>query len=551
MNPPAKRQRPDSNGNTTPTSQPLEDTETRLARLEQGLHSLTARAMSATYHGSQIVVNHHNYLSPNQPGHQAISQVIPTPQPGSEAPLQSGPPPQYHQSQQPNPPELSLPSPKHNIVHPVPDPYQLIGGTPTSQQQPTENHARATAAMPPVLPPRLYRSRLLSPDVILPTPQQLLAGLSESDLRALLSAVLPLESTGLVESMVIDHYIEGKAREQARIISFDSYSKTAWHAINTKYSRLSGSKQYERSWDVTEEVMGCVGAIRNQVKASSSFGTKLNALETLRKIAKTILLSNDTLGHEVRKQFQSEYGLVETIVEILEGMSREERLAAGRNISEEGKGTLLSNMEWVHTRAEGLAIAGLDVSQAISLLRARSSANENPVIDSQQQVATVQQEQADVDAEGGPWDFESFESCAATFNHIINESYSDLSGSKQYEKSGDALREVQAEIKLISEKISRPLSLDSKGKALIALIEIGRCVIGSEGNVIAHEIRKDYQRDTQISKLICSVISSVPSQRRTELFEKIKLETLIHDLVDEAQAYGINCFDGLRDVLKG
>lgn len=131
------------------------------------------------------------------------------------------------------------------------------------------------------------------------------------------------------------------------MINFDGHSKSAGHAINTQYSRLSGSKQYDKSWEVTEEVVQCIQRIAEQVKPVSSYGTKLSALETLRKIARTILLSGDTLGHEVRKQFQSKYALSEATTTILDSMTGYERESAGYNVSELGKGTLLEKMEWV------------------------------------------------------------------------------------------------------------------------------------------------------------------------------------------------------------
>jgi hypothetical protein len=48
-------------------------------------------------------------------------------------------------------------------------------------------------------------------------------------------------------------------------------------------------------------------------------------LETLRKIGKTIALSKDVVGHEVRIQFQSESCLEMTMLRIAKSMTREER----------------------------------------------------------------------------------------------------------------------------------------------------------------------------------------------------------------------------------
>jgi len=153
------------------------------------------------------------------------------------------------------------------------------------------------------------------------------------------------------------------------VIDFDQYSKSAWHTLNTShYSNLSSSKQYEASWDAFGEVTGCINAIRKKATAQCSYGTKLSALETLRKIAKTILVGTNTLGHEVRKQFQSDDCLIDAMREIAQSMTPEERLRAGAN-NLDNKGTLLSKLEWVQSEADGYCIEGLDVSDVVALLR--------------------------------------------------------------------------------------------------------------------------------------------------------------------------------------
>lgn len=39
--------------------------------------------------------------------------------------------------------------------------------------------------------------------------------------------------------------LEALAAESKRVIDFDSYSKSAWHELNTKYACASGSREYE------------------------------------------------------------------------------------------------------------------------------------------------------------------------------------------------------------------------------------------------------------------------------------------------------------------
>jgi hypothetical protein len=89
---------------------------------------------------------------------------------------------------------------------------------------------------------------------------------------------------------------------------------------------MSGSKQYDISFQVFDDVCDSIQSIVGQASTHhASFGTKRSALETLRKIGKTICMSsNDTLGHEVQKQFSHESSFVDAVKSILDVMSDEE-----------------------------------------------------------------------------------------------------------------------------------------------------------------------------------------------------------------------------------
>ncbi|KUI59171.1 hypothetical protein VP1G_06419 [Cytospora mali] len=98
------------------------------------------------------------------------------------------------------------------------------------------------------------------------------------------------------------------------VINFDGYSKSAWHALNDrKVLSLSGSHQYDAAGDVYDSICG-------------PLGTKQSAIETLRKIAKTIILGEDTVGHEVRKELQCDSDIADIIIRILESMTPEEKI---------------------------------------------------------------------------------------------------------------------------------------------------------------------------------------------------------------------------------
>ncbi|KXT18321.1 hypothetical protein AC579_952 [Pseudocercospora musae] len=191
------------------------------------------------------------------------------------------------------------------------------------------------------------------PGTIIPSVEQMLDALSPSQIRSVLATTISADPTYCALSCLTDCWTQNLLTEQARVIDFDYYSKDVWRTLNIKYRKLSGSKQYDMSFDAFESVTDSIDSIRNQVSPSSSYGTNLSALETLRKIGKSILLSDDCLGSEVRKQFGHDSSYVEAMMHIVECMSPEERVAAGRNVSEPGKGELYDKIDWVAKEAAG------------------------------------------------------------------------------------------------------------------------------------------------------------------------------------------------------
>ncbi|KAL1985475.1 hypothetical protein VTN96DRAFT_7918 [Rasamsonia emersonii] len=95
-----------------------------------------------------------------------------------------------------------------------------------------------------------------------------------------------------------------RERERSRIINFDHYSKSVWKSLNVTYRSMSGSAQYDISFEVVEEIDGTIKHIVSQCGRHANPQTRWNGLSVLRKIGKSIVLSGgDTLGHEVQKQY--------------------------------------------------------------------------------------------------------------------------------------------------------------------------------------------------------------------------------------------------------
>ena len=143
-------------------------------------------------------------------------------------------------------------------------------------------------------------------------------------------------SLGPVGKKIIEQRDEILKAESVKVIDFDHYSKSAWRELQQGQTGR-GSRQYELGLDASVSVCETIREISEQTPAHASFGTKESALETLRKIGKSIVLRNgDSFAREIRKAFSGDNGpLDNAMVEIVDEMTEEE------------KTRMAGNTEWV------------------------------------------------------------------------------------------------------------------------------------------------------------------------------------------------------------
>ncbi|KAF2642393.1 hypothetical protein P280DRAFT_540217 [Massarina eburnea CBS 473.64] len=167
------------------------------------------------------------------------------------------------------------------------------------------------------------------------------------------------------------------AREQARIIDFDHYSKSIWHTLNSNYRLMGSSNAYDISFKVQDDISEDIRSIGDDAgKKHASFGTKRSGLETLRKVGKTICLSsNNTLGHEVQKQFHlGNTCLEDAMLAIVEAMSEDEK---GRMCQiHDGRSTFLEKMEELDHLGDCYHVFGR-LNDVITLLAGEEQDDEN------------------------------------------------------------------------------------------------------------------------------------------------------------------------------
>ncbi|CAG8144050.1 unnamed protein product [Penicillium salamii] len=128
-----------------------------------------------------------------------------------------------------------------------------------------------------------------------------------------------------VMAMLDDSFRAMVERERARVITFDYYSSSIWREINVSYKSMRGSQQYEQAFDVASETSSTIQSIARQCGRNANPQTRYNGLSVLRKIGKTICLSQgNTIAHEVQKHFQSDDALVKGMISIINSMGDDE-----------------------------------------------------------------------------------------------------------------------------------------------------------------------------------------------------------------------------------
>ncbi|KAI0977268.1 hypothetical protein F4678DRAFT_412361 [Xylaria arbuscula] len=227
-----------------------------------------------------------------------------------------------------------------------------------------------------------YQWRPSLPATLPPPPVQpsgpsfadMVSQLDNSTVRSILTELATVAPSA--QAAVTSSYQRQLRRARERILDFSKYSVEVWHILNTsEYTEGSGSKQFEASFEARSDVVECIEAIGKETKNESSYGTKLSAVETLRKIAKTILLTGDTLGREVRMEFQHESCLADIMVRIVRSMTPDEQRRAGANT--DAKGSLASKVRWVCDEAESYCLEGFyGLHDVLALIGAPGSNNE-------------------------------------------------------------------------------------------------------------------------------------------------------------------------------
>lgn len=195
--------------------------------------------------------------------------------------------------------------------------------------------------------------------------------LDEESARSLLLGAA--EASPSLAALIREKYRALVNRKRSEAIDFDLLSKQAWKALHVTYQDGNGSRQYEMAGEAFQEVRDIINDIANQVHLSSSFATKRSALHTLRKIGKSILLTPDTLGFEVKNKFGLDRIYTDTMWNVVSCMSLWERI----DICEEEDGAFIEKMKELIQISEMMGPIFNDLQDVLDLLESKDGSSDD------------------------------------------------------------------------------------------------------------------------------------------------------------------------------
>ena len=112
------------------------------------------------------------------------------------------------------------------------------------------------------------------------------------------------------------------AAKRAEVRNFNYLSSSAWKSLNV---RVKDSQAYEFAGIAAQSIEGCSHTIQQGCRKTTNFETKESALEALRKIGKSICLSEGRIGREIQDDIGLNEEFVSTMLSIAESLTEEEK----------------------------------------------------------------------------------------------------------------------------------------------------------------------------------------------------------------------------------
>jgi hypothetical protein len=146
---------------------------------------------------------------------------------------------------------------------------------------------------------------------------------SAAELRQLLR--LAVQKHPSLASDMISESTQQASHKASKSVNFVHYSNSVWHALNAKHHHADSTKEHQHANKAVQKVANDIHTIASQVQRHSSLTTKKNALETLRKIGRSVCLATGVVGETVKEVLGADAIFVDAIVQVANCFTEDDR----------------------------------------------------------------------------------------------------------------------------------------------------------------------------------------------------------------------------------
>ena len=143
-----------------------------------------------------------------------------------------------------------------------------------------------------------------------------------SELRQLLRLVVQKDPSFV--SDITSAHVHKASHTTSKTTNFVHYSNSVWHTLNAK-QHLDPNKARQHAEKAVHSVASDIAAVATQTSRESSLITKRNALETLRKIGRSVCLATGFVGDRVKEVLGLDRIFVDAIVKVAASFTEDDR----------------------------------------------------------------------------------------------------------------------------------------------------------------------------------------------------------------------------------
>lgn len=143
-----------------------------------------------------------------------------------------------------------------------------------------------------------------------------------SELRQLLR--LAVHKDPSFASEITTAHMHKTSHVKSKATNFVHYSNSVWHTLNAK-QHLDPSKARQHAETAVHSVASDITAVASQIQRESSLIAKKSALETLRKIGRSICLATGIVGDRVKEVLGTDRMFVDAVVKVAASFTEDDR----------------------------------------------------------------------------------------------------------------------------------------------------------------------------------------------------------------------------------